>query len=92
MSDTEGSNDERPCLHCLIADTIDDFYAEYGSLTGEKDTIDMDEIVSALGKTVAELISGSDPSLRQRIMEDLMSEISRFEAEYASAPGSDMRH
>ena len=84
MSDTEGSNDERPCLHCLIADTIDDFYAEYGSLSGEKDTIDMDEIISALGKTVAELISGSDPSLRQRIIEDLMSEISRFEAEDAS--------
>lgn len=82
--DTEGSNDERPCLHCLIADTIDDFYAEYGSLSGEKDTIDMDEIISALGKTVAELISGSDPSLRQRIIEDLMSEISRFEAEDAS--------
>ena len=92
MSDTEGSNDERPCLHCLIADTIDDFYAEYGSLSGEKDTIDMDEIISALGKTVAELISGSDPSLRQLIIEDLMSEITRFEAEYASAPGSDMRH
>ena len=92
MSDTEGSNDDRPCLHCLIADTIDDFYAEYGSLSGEKDTIDMDEIISALGNTVAELISGSDPSLRQRIMEELMSEISRFEAEYASAPGSDMRH
>jgi hypothetical protein len=92
MSDTEGSNDERPCLHCLIADTIDDFYAEYGSLSGEKDTIDMDEIISALGKTVAELISGSDPSLRQRIIEDLMNEITRFEAEYASAPGSDMRH
>ena len=92
MSDTEASNDERPCLHCLIADTIDDFYAEYGSLSGEKDTIDLDEIISALGKTVAELISGSDPSSRQRIIEDLMSEISRFEAEYASAPGSDMRH
>ncbi|HEY2186176.1 MAG TPA: hypothetical protein VGH39_14380 [Xanthobacteraceae bacterium] len=92
MSDTSGSNDERPCLHCLIADTIDDFYAEYGSLSGEKDTIDIDEIISALGKTVAELVSGSDPSLRQRIVEELMSEISRFEAEYASAPGSDMRH
>ena len=92
MSDNEGSDDERPCLHCLIADTINNFYTEYGSLSGEKDTIDMDEIISALGKTVAELISGSDPSLRQRIIEDLMSEISRFEAEYASAPGSDMRH
>ena len=26
-------------------------YAEYGSLSGEKDTVDMDEIISALGKT-----------------------------------------
>jgi hypothetical protein len=52
----------------------------------------MDEIISALGKTVAELTSGSDAALRQRIVEDLMSEISRFEAEYVNAPGSDMRH
>jgi hypothetical protein len=92
MSDDQESNDERPCLHCLIADTIDDFYAEYGSLSGEKDTIDMDEIISALGKTIAELTTGSDAAMRQRILEELMSEISKFEAEYASAPGSDMRH
>jgi hypothetical protein len=25
------ANDERPCLHCLIGDLIDEFYAEYGS-------------------------------------------------------------
>src|SRR5438445_667245 len=64
MSDDPASNDERPCLHCAIADTIDDFYAEYGSLSGEKDTIDMDEIISALGKTVAELTFGSDAYMR----------------------------
>ena len=52
----------------------------------------MDEIISALGKTVAELTFGSDAALRKRILEDLMNEISKFEAEYASAPGSDMRH
>ena len=73
MSDNPGSNDERPCLHCLIADTIDDFYAEYGSLTGEKDTIDLDETISALAKTVAELTFGSDAAQRQRILEDLMN-------------------
>ena len=92
MSEDLTSNNERPCLHCLIADTIDDFYAEYGSVSGEKDTIDMDEIISALGKTIAELTYGSDAQMRQRIIEDLMREISRYEAEYASAPGSDMRH
>jgi hypothetical protein len=92
MSDDSSSDSERPCLHCLIADTIDDFYAEYGSASGEKETIDMDEIISALGKTIAELTYGSDAQSRQRIIEELMREISRFEAEYASAPGSDMRH
>ena len=30
---TLASNEERPCLHCLIGDAIDDFYAEY---TGQK--------------------------------------------------------
>jgi len=30
MSDATESDDERPCLHCLIGDVIDDFYAEYG--------------------------------------------------------------
>ncbi len=92
MSDDPGSNDERPCLHCLIADLIDEFYAEYGSLSGEQNTIDMDEIVSALAKTIAEMTYGSDAALRQRIFEDLKSEIAKFEAEYASAPGSDARH
>jgi hypothetical protein len=64
--DTEGSNDERPCLHCLIGETIEDFYAEYGTLSGEIEAIDM------------------EPSLREGIIEDLRSEISRFEAEDAS--------
>ena len=92
MSDNPGSNDERPCPHCLIADVIDDFYAEYGSLSGEKDTIDMDEIISALGKTIAEMTYGSDAALRQQVLDDLTREIAKFEAEYANSPGSDMRH
>jgi hypothetical protein len=92
MSDTTESNDERPCLHCLIGDVIDDFYAEYGSLSGEKDTIDVDEIITALAKTVAEMTFGSDDALRRRILEDLMREISQFEEEFANAPASDVRH
>jgi hypothetical protein len=92
MSDNPESNDERPCLHCLIADVIDEFYAEYGSLSGEKDTADMDEIISALGKTIAEMTFGSDPAVRQRVLEDLTAEIARFESEYAESSGSDLRH
>src|SRR5262249_5047187 len=92
MSDTTESDDERPCLHCLIGDVIDDFYAEYGSLSGEKDTIDVDEIITARAKTIAEMTFGSDAALRQRIWEDLTREISQFEAEFANAPTSDVRH
>ena len=92
MSDATESDDERPCLHCLIGDVIDDFYAEYGSLSGEKDTIDVDEIITALAKTVAEMTYGSDAALRQRILEDLTREISQFEAEFANAPTSEVRH
>ena len=82
----------RPAAEIVIGDLIDEFYAEYGSLTGEKDTVDVDEIITALAKTVAEMTFGSDAAVRQRIVEDLVREISQFEAEYASAPGSDMRH
>ncbi|MGA7386921.1 MAG: hypothetical protein WBW99_03190 [Pseudolabrys sp.] len=46
----------------------------------------------ALAKTVAELTFGSDATLRQRVLEDLMREIAQFEAEFANAPASDMRH
>ena len=92
MSDSPKPNDERPWLHCLIGDLIDEFYGEYGSLSGETDTIDADEIITALAKTVADMTFGSDAVLRQRILEDLTREISKFEAEYANASPSDARH
>ena len=92
MSDNPESSDERPCLHCLIADLIDEFYAEYGSSEGEKDTVDMDEILSALGKVIAEMTYGSDAAVRQRVLEDLTREVARFEEEYANSPASDVRH
>jgi hypothetical protein len=52
----------------------------------------VDEIITALAKTVAEMTFGSDAVERQRVLEDLTREISEFEAEYARAPGSDLRH
>ena len=92
MSDNPESSDERPCLHCLIADLIDEFYAEYGPSEGEKDTVDIDEILSALGKVIAEMTYGSDAAVRQRVLEDLTREVARFEEEYANSPTSDVRH
>ncbi|MFL6799734.1 MAG: hypothetical protein ACJ8F3_20250 [Xanthobacteraceae bacterium] len=92
MPDDPSSSEERPCLHCLIADVIDEFYAEFGSPSGEKEVIDIDEIISALGKTVAEMTYGSEPAVRRRVLEDLQREIAHFEEEYANAPTSDVRH
>lgn len=92
MADEPDNDEERPCLHCMIADLIDEFYAEYGSLSGEKNTLDMDEIISAVAKTIAELTYGSDAGSRKQVLDDLTREIARFEEEYASAPGSDVRH
>ena len=57
MSDDQEANEERPCLHCLFVALIDDFFAEYPAATGEPDTIDTDEVIAAVAKTVAELTS-----------------------------------
>jgi len=46
----------------------------------------------ALAKTVAEISFGCDDATRQRTLDDLVREISEFEAEYASTSGSEMRH
>ena len=94
MSDNRESDDERPCLHCLIGDVIDDFYAEYGTLSGETDAIDVDEVVSALAKTVAELTFNSDMAERRRLLDDLTRDISTFETEFreSSAAGGSRPH
>jgi hypothetical protein len=92
MSENPESSNERPCLHCLIGDLIDEYYAEYGTATGETDVIDMDEAISALAKTIADLTYGSDAAARQRIKDDLMRDIAEFEAEYEKEPGPGLRH
>ena len=97
MSQTSEPNDERPCLHCLIGDLIDDFYGEFGSLNDEPATIDTSELISTLAKTFAEITYESDAAQRKRMMEDFMREVSQFETEFREAklsetPTSDARH
>ena len=89
--------DERPCLHCLIGDLIDEFYGEFGSPSGEPDTIDANEILSALAKTFAEITYDSDAAQRQRMVEDFMREVLKFETEFredklSETQVSDARH
>jgi hypothetical protein len=47
--------EERPCLHCMMVELIEDFFAENPAVSGEPETIDTDEVIIALAKTVADL-------------------------------------
>jgi hypothetical protein len=96
MSEQPGDQ-ERPCLHCMIVELIDEFFVEHPATGGKPDTIDTDEVVTVIAKTVAELTCGQDGSIRQRIIEKLMREIMDFDAEFrrddgTSAVGSEARH
>lgn len=88
---------DRPCLHCMMVELIDEFFAEHPAAGGEPDTIDTDEVVTAIAKTMAELTWRQDGSIRQQIIEKLMREIMDYDAEFRrdngiSAVGSDVRH
>ena len=41
MSEKEERH-ERPCLHCLIVELIDEFFAEYPATSGALDNVDTD--------------------------------------------------
>ena len=97
MSDDQETDGERPCLHCLMVELIDNFFAEYPVATGEPNTIDTDEVITAVAKTVAELTSGQDGAVRQNMIKQLMREIMNYDAEFREqekmgVPGSDARH
>ena len=92
----EQDDQERPCLHCMMVELLDDFFAEYPA-SGEPDAIDTDEVVTAIAKTVAELTCGQDSTIRQQLIEQLMREIMDFDAEFRRDAGtgaisSDARH
>jgi hypothetical protein len=93
----ERDDQERPCLHCMMVEMIDDFFAEYPAAAGEPDTIDPDEVVTAIAMTVAELTCSQDGAIRQQVIEQLMREIMDYDAEFrrdagTGAIGSDARH
>ena len=86
---TEEQNyQERPCLHCMMVELIDDFSAEYPASPDEPDTIDTDEVIVAIAKTVAELTSGQDGVTRQQLIEQLTREIMNYDAEFRRENGS----
>ena len=87
---------ERPCLHCMMVELIDDFFAEYPA-TAASDKVDTDEVIDAIAKTVAELTSQQDGVIRQQVIEHLMRQIMQYDAEFrreetTSAVGSTAKH
>ena len=96
----EQDDQERPCLHCMMVELIDDFFAEYPAMAGESDKVDTgeaDEVIVAVAKTVAELTSQQDGAIRQQLIEQLVREIMSYDAEFrrddpAGAIGSHARH
>ena len=75
LSMAEPKNEqERPCLHCLMVELIDDFLAEHPATAGSDkiDTGEADEVIDAIAKTVAELTSQQDGVIRQQVIEHLM--------------------
>jgi hypothetical protein len=78
----ERDDQERPCLHCMMVELIDDFFSEYPAASGEPDAIDTEEVVTAIAKTVAELTYGQDGTIRQQLIEQLVREIMDYDAEF----------
>jgi hypothetical protein len=74
--------EERPCLHCMMVELIDGFFAENPGVSEEPDTIGTDEVLTALAKTVADLTCSQTGMVRQQIIETLMREIMEYDAEF----------
>ncbi|HUI14923.1 MAG TPA: hypothetical protein VL048_15810 [Xanthobacteraceae bacterium] len=95
--DDHNDDEERPCLHCLMVELIDNFFAEYPVSDEEPEALDTDEVINAVAKTVAELTYSQSAADRQKMIEQLMREIMQFDAEYRQqeamgTAGSDARH
>jgi hypothetical protein len=95
----EREDQERPCLHCMMVELIDDFFAENPATAGSDkvDTNEADEVIDAIAKTVAELTSQQDGVIRQQVIKHLMRQIMQYDAEFrreeaTSAVGSHAKH
>jgi hypothetical protein len=82
MSDDQSEDEERPCLHCLLVEVIDNFFAEYPVSSEEPDAVDTDEIVTAVAKTMAELTCSQNAAGRQTMIEQLMREVMEYDTEF----------
>ncbi len=97
MPKDRDEQEERPCLHCLIVELIDDFYEEFSTSTEEAIAIDTNQVITAMAKTMAELTASQTSEARQGMIEQLMREIMDFDVQFRredamGTAGSEARH
>ena len=81
---SQQQSEERPCLHCMMVEVIDDFFAENPATAGSDkvDTGEADEVIDAIAMTVAELTSQQEGVIRQQVIEQLMQQIMHYDGEF----------
>ena len=97
ITDELETQEERPCLHCLIIDVIDNYFAEYPVSEEDPDMIDTAEVVTAVAKTIAELTCSQDSVARQKMIDQLTKEVLQYDEEFRQqdmmgSTGSGARH
>jgi len=81
----------------MMVELIDDFFAEYPAAPGGSDKVDTDEadeVIGAIAKTVAELTSRQDGTVREQLIEQLMREILKYDGDFRQedSAGTDTSH
>lgn len=97
MSDNPEGQDDRPCLHCLMIEVIDGYFADYPVSEEDPDAIDTTEVITAVAKTMAELTCSQDAGDRQKMIDQLVREVLDYDEEYRQqdvlgGTGSGARH
>jgi hypothetical protein len=93
IQDTE----ERPCLHCMMVELIEDFFAENPATSGEPDTSATVFASAIMTSSVLIVTCSQNTTVRQQIIETLMREIMEYDAEFrrenaSGAVGPTVRH
>jgi hypothetical protein len=57
-------SDDQPCLHCLILDLLEDYFEKRLGRHGERVVLSLDEILTAFGLVLAELMAADDDDAR----------------------------
>jgi len=71
-----------------MVELLDDFFAEDPAPGRGGNTIDTDEVIDAIAKTVAEVTCQQNDTIRQQIIERLMRVVMTYDVEFRQADAS----